>query len=126
MPSMNRKSKKVTQEPDVKKIVMETLDDIKAINIVTIDVKPLTTITDTMIICSGTSNRHTKSIANNVVKAAKKNKIRPLGIEGEKDGEWILVDLGDLLIHIMLPQTREFYALEKLWDPIEVVDEVVS
>jgi len=101
---------------ELKKLVVETLNDIKAQNIVTIDVSTLTTVTDAMIICSGTSNRHTRSIAKNITNAAKEHKVRPLGVEGENEGEWILVDLGDVIIHIMQAKTREFYALEKLWN----------
>ena len=96
-------------------LIIDTLHDIKAIDIVVIDVKQLTDIADHMIICTGNSARHAKSIANRLIEAAKKQQYRPLGIEGESDGEWILIDLCDIIIHIMQPRIREFYSLEKLW-----------
>lgn len=99
----------------LKKIVLETLDAHKAVNVSVLDVRKLTSITDYMIICSATSNRHAKALAESVVVKAKSIGNPPLGVEGERDAEWILVDLIDVVVHIMLPQTREFYSLEKLW-----------
>ena len=98
------------------KVILDALDDAKAQDIVTLNVKRLTTIADTMIIASGTSTRHVKSIANSVREAAKAAINRPVKMEGENVSEWILVDAGDVIVHIMVPQTREFYELEKLWD----------
>lgn len=96
-------------------LVTETLDDIKAQDITVIDVTKLTDITARMVICTGNSARHVKSIANRLVKTAKDHKHRPLGIEGDMEGEWVLVDLDDVVVHIMQPKVREFYSLEKLW-----------
>ena len=100
----------------LKAVVVEALEDMKAANIKVLDVRPLTDITDTMVIASGTSDRHVRSVADRVIEKAKAAGFRPFGIEGERDGEWVLVDLPDVLVHIMLPRIREFYGLEKLWD----------
>ena len=81
-----------------------------------VDVKNKSSVTDLMFIASGRSTRHVKAIADNLVTKLKKNKIKPLGVEGYNKSEWILLDYGDLLIHVMHPETRDFYSLEKLWD----------
>jgi ribosome-associated protein len=99
--------------------VVAALDDLKAVNTVTLDVSGLTDVMDYLIITSGTSNRHVKSLANHVSVEAKKQGMRPLGIEGEDAGEWVLVDCGDVVVHVMLPATRDFYDLERLWTRTE-------
>jgi len=96
--------------------VTAALDDMKAVNVKVLDVRGLTDIADVMIIASGNSDRHVRSIADRVVEKAKAAGFRPLGTEGERDGEWVLVDLQDVVIHVMLPRVREFYGLEYLWD----------
>ena len=96
-------------------IVLAALDDLKAVDIKVIDVRGMTSITDRMVIASGTSSRHIKALAENVVLETKQQGFPALGVEGEGDTGWILVDLADLVVHIMMPETREFYALEKLW-----------
>jgi len=88
----------------------------KAVNVTVLDVRGLTDVADCMVIASGNSDRHVKSIAENVVMQAKKAGYRPMGVEGERDGEWALVDLQDIIVHVMLPRVREFYRLENLWD----------
>ncbi|NGY05230.1 ribosome silencing factor [Solimonas terrae] len=97
------------------KLAIGALEDMKAQNITVLDVMKLTTVTDTMIICTGTSNRHVKSLAQNVAEDAKHAGFQPLGIEGTEQGEWVLVDLGGVVVHVMQAQARAFYQLEKLW-----------
>jgi ribosome-associated protein len=96
-------------------LVVAALEEIKAKDIVVLDVSKLTSITDVMVIASGTSNRQVKALADNVVEKAKAAGHRPLSMEGEREAEWILVDLADVVVHVMLPATRDFYQLEKLW-----------
>ena len=98
------------------KLVLGALEDMKAVNVQTIDVRGITDIADVMIIASGNSDRHVRSIAENVVTAAKHAGHPPNGVEGKVDAEWVLVDLHDVVAHIMLPRVREFYRLESLWD----------
>ena len=99
----------------LKDIVISALEDIKASDITSIDVRELTGMMDTMIVASGNSNRQVKSLANSVVVSAKEAGYSLIGIEGEDKAEWILVDFGDVIVHIMVPTTREFYDLERLW-----------
>jgi len=99
----------------LRQLILTAIDDMKGENVVELDVKDKTSVTDLLIIASGTSSRHVKSIAAHVALEAKKQGKQPLGIEGEGQGEWVLVDLGDIIVHVMQPQVREFYDLEKLW-----------
>jgi ribosome-associated protein len=102
----------------LKKLVVDALEDLKGINAVTLDVSGLTDVMDWLVIASGSSNRHVKSLADNVCMEAKKQGVRPIGVEGEGAGDWVLVDFGDVVVHVMLPATRDFYDLERLWvDP---------
>lgn len=96
-------------------IVLTALDDMKGVDVRVIDVRDLTSITDRMVIASGTSTRHVKALAENVALQAKQHGYKPLGIEGENAAEWVLVDLADVVVHVMMPEIRDFYALEKLW-----------
>ena len=97
------------------KVVHEALLDVKAKDILEIDVSAISNVADAMVIASGTSTRHIKALANNVAEEARKAGFRPLGVEGERDAEWILIDLGFVVVHVMLPAARKFYDLESLW-----------
>jgi ribosome-associated protein len=103
-------------KPSVRAVVLDALTDIKALDVKLLDVRGLTDIADFMVIASGTSDRHVRSVAQRVVEKAKEAGFRPHGVEGQKDGDWVLIDLNELIVHIMLPRVREFYGLEKLWD----------
>ncbi|MCH7697071.1 MAG: ribosome silencing factor [Proteobacteria bacterium] len=104
----------MTPEKNLKKII-DTLQDLKAMDIQVLDVTDMTSITDIMIIASGRSNRQVKAMAKHVIETAKALDLPVLGVEGEREGEWVLVDLGDIVAHLMQPATRAYYQLEKLW-----------
>lgn len=101
------------------KLAIDALEDIKAQDIITIDVRGKTSITDFMVIASGTSSRHVKSLVDNVLEKVKEQGVRPLGSEGLDTGEWALLDLGEVVVHVMLPTARQFYDLERLWQGAE-------
>ncbi len=103
-------------KPVLKKIVTDALDDMKALDIKVLDVRGLADFADSMVIASGTSDRHVRSVAKHVVEKAKEAGYRPHGLEGDQDGDWVLIDLSEMIVHVMLPRVREFYGLEKLWD----------
>ena len=100
---------------EMSQVVIDALEDVKAVDVRVLDVESMSNFTDHMIIASGTSTRQVKALANSVVVEAKKAGMDVLGQEGENPGEWILIDLGDVVVHIMVPQVRDFYNLEKLW-----------
>ena len=100
---------------ELKHLVVDALEDVKAVDIKLIDVQGRTSVTDALVIASGTSDRHIKALADNVVIKAKEAGIQPLGVEGQDSRDWVLVDLNDIVVHIMLPEVRDFYNLEKLW-----------
>lgn len=102
--------------PAILSTVEQALADMKAVDVKVLDVRGVSDVADYMVIASGTSDRHLRAVADRVVQMAKASGQRPLGIEGEAQGEWVLVDLPDVMVHLMLPRTREFYALEQLWD----------
>jgi len=99
----------------LRSLVLAALDDLKARDVREIDVRDKSSVTDLLVVASGTSSRHVKSIADEVVKKAKQAGLPPIGVEGQREAEWVLVDLGDIVVHVMLPRTREFYGLERLW-----------
>ena len=99
----------------IRKEVISALEDIKAFDIVSLDVRKITSIADFMVIASASSSRQAKALANNVQEKLKQSKIDVVGIEGESEGDWVLVDLRDIIVHIMTPTTRAYYNLEELW-----------
>lgn len=103
---------------ELNKLIIDALENLKGQKIVELDVSQLTDVMDHLIIANGTSNRHVKSLASNVVEELKAAGHRPLGIEGLDVGEWVLVDFGDTVVHVMLQATRDFYELEKLWSKV--------
>ena len=107
---------KAPAKPSLKTVVIDALDDMKALDVKFLDVRGLTDIADFMVIASGTSDRHVRSVAQRVVEKAKLAGFRPHGVEGQQDGDWVLIDLNEMIVHVMLPRVREFYGLEKLWD----------
>lgn len=100
---------------DLNNAIINALEDLKGQNIVTLDVSQLSDVMDTLIIVSGTSSRHSRALAENLVEDTKKNGFRALGVEGLEVGDWVLVDYGDTVVHVMQEETRAYYELEKLW-----------
>ncbi len=98
------------------KLVVGVLDDLKAEAVICLDVRHLTSVTDVMVIANGRSARHVRAVAAALVERCKEHHYRPVGIEGQDGGKWILIDLADVVVHVMQPTVREFYDLEKLWD----------
>ena len=106
------------QTSELKTVVLTALEDLKAKDIRVLNVGEVSSFTDVMVIASGSSTRQVKALAGKVAEECKKAGVRPLGIEGEREAEWVLVDLGDVVVHVMLPEIRDFYNLEKLWDRV--------
>lgn len=111
-----RKTSRPPARAALVKTVVAALEDMKAVNIKVIDVRDVTDVSDCMVIASGNSDRHVRSIADRVAERSKQEGFRPMGVEGQEDAEWVLVDINDVVVHVMLPRVREFYALESLWD----------
>ena len=110
-------SRAVTRvKTSLKSVVIDALADMKALEVKVLDVRGLTDIADFMVIASGTSDRHVRSVAQRVVEKTKEAGFRPHGVEGQQDSDWVLIDLSEMIVHVMLPRVREFYGLEKLWD----------
>ena len=111
-----KRSKKSMTSTVLRDLAVAALEDLKAVELRVIDVRQSSAVTDFVVIASGTSDRHVKSLAGHVQRKAKDAGVVPLGIEGEQAGEWVLVDLRDVIVHVMLPRARAFYQLEKLWN----------
>ena len=114
-PRTRKKTPAARADDRLRSLVLGALDDLKARDIREVDVREKSSVTDLLVIASGTSSRHVKSIADEVVRKAKQAGLPPIGVEGQREAEWVLVDLGDIVVHVMLPRTREFYGLERLW-----------
>lgn len=109
---------------DISRRVVSALEELKAAKVEVLDVRDMTSITDYMVFASGRSDRQVRALAENVVRAAKEARFPPMGVEGERQGEWVLVDLCDVVVHVMLPEVRDFYQLEKLWRGVDQTDPV--
>ena len=105
-----------TELDTVRRWIVDELDDAKAVDILELDIRSLTQIADWMVVASGKSSRHVQALAERLRSAGVRHGVKPSGVEGESDGEWVLLDFGDLIVHLMLPATREFYDLESLWN----------
>lgn len=114
------------QTNELLKIIEDVLDERKAQNITIIDVIGKTSVTDYMVIVTATSERHAKALSNYVIEKVKENGVTPLGVEGQQGSDWILLDLGDVILHLMTAQSREFYQLEKLWSVDRVEEESIA
>lgn len=111
---------------ELKDLVIQALEDVKGQEIVCMDVSELTDITDFMVVVSGGTNRQVKALANNVVEDARKSGVKPIGVEGQEQGDWVLVDLADVIVHVMLPKVRQYYDLERLWSMTPTKSEEIS
>ncbi len=114
---MDSKEQKQTEQQDQQLIALidGALDDMKAKEVVTIDVRGRSTVTDYMMVASGTSKRHVASVAQEVLDKLKAEGIQPIGVEGQDVGDWVLVDVGSVIVHVMMPDARSFYDIERLW-----------
>ena len=120
---MPKSKRKMQRDEELVRLILDTLDDMKAERVVNLDVRHLTSVTDHMFVASGRSDRHVRAIADAVLERCEAAGIQPLGVEGQEAGEWVLVDLADAIVHVMLPRVREFYNIENLWDMSSARDE---
>ena len=116
------KKHEVMSSEDMKRIVLDALDDMKAKDVSVVDVHGRTSVTEYMIVASATSSRHVTSVAENVVLEIKRHGGQPMGVEGGAGSDWVLVDLGDIVVHVMMPATREYYDLEQFWETAQTID----
>lgn len=112
---MTREEGQSPEPGAIAEIVLAAIDELKGVDVRTLDVRDQTSITDTIVVVSGTSQRHLKSLADRVLERSREAGFKPLGIEGERGADWYLVDLGDVVVHVMSREKRDFYNLEKLW-----------
>ena len=112
---------KVAKAKKTQQWIQNALEDAKTQNIAVLDVRKISDFTDYMVIATGTSNRHVQSSADKVVETLRGHGVRPVGIEGKQLGDWVLIDFGDVVVHIMREQTRDFYNLEKLWSDAKII-----
>ncbi|HEY8519742.1 MAG TPA: ribosome silencing factor [Gammaproteobacteria bacterium] len=120
-----RPARAARRQNGLAELALAALHDMKAQDVKAMDVRHLTSVTDTMIVAAGRSDRHVRAIADALIERVERAGIKPLGVEGQDAGEWVLVDLGDVVVHVMLPRVRDFYGIEKLWD-ISARDEAVA
>ena len=113
-----RRAERSLNSEELKDLIIDALDDAKGVGIVALDVTELTDVTDYMVIVTGTSNRHVRSMTDRVIEACRERGERPLGVEGEAAGEWVLLDMTDVVVHVMLAAARELYDLERLWSDL--------
>ena len=113
---MPKTTGKKRRDEELAELIVDTLEDMKAERIVSLDVRHLTSITDVMVVASGRSDRHVRAIADALLERCAEKGFKPLGVEGQEAGEWVLVDLSDAIVHVMVPRVREFYNIENLWD----------
>jgi ribosome-associated protein len=120
------RARRSRQTAILQNLVETALDDMKAVDVKVLDLAGLTDFADTMIVASGNSDRHVRSIADRVIERVRSAGVKPLGVEGQREGEWVLVDLNDVVVHVMLPRVRELYGLERLWEAPEPQAAVAS
>jgi len=103
------------KSPELKIICLNTLDDMKAKDILPLDIRGISGFADWFIIATASSSRNAKAISNKIIETVKENKLQVVGVEGQEDSEWVLIDCGDVVVNVMQKETREFYDLESLW-----------
>jgi ribosome-associated protein len=119
----NERSRSERGGDELLQLVVADLEELQAGDVEILDVRELTDVTDYMVVATGRTNRHVRAITDTVVVSAKHRDAPPIGVEGEREGDWVLVDLGDVVVHVMRPEARELYQLEKLWSPIVALRE---
>ena len=122
----NERSRSEPGGDELLRLVMADLEELKADDVEVLDVRELTDVTDYMVVATGRTARHVRAITEKVAVSAKHRGAPPLGVEGEREGDWVLVDLCDVVVHVMQPETRNLYQLEKLWSPVMAIREQIA